>query len=161
MTRKVSVYDYLSMKKENGGGVSIDMDNLETIRDEFAMMTDEKSNRMLLKQLAQKLNILDDDQNLDLLRLCVDEDSSKNVKTEICQKYYDDQQRSAPTKTKETSAKPTTTTTIDEINCQIQMKANHDELNKFFKHFLLRSISSEYFEYQISSFISFCLDRQC
>ncbi|CAF3045832.1 unnamed protein product [Rotaria sp. Silwood2] len=72
----------------DGGMIDFDDDNIENIRDEYALMTDEeKPTNALLKQLAQKLKINDDEKNLELLRLCIVEETIEGAKAEIRQRY--------------------------------------------------------------------------
>ncbi|CAF3345714.1 unnamed protein product, partial [Rotaria sp. Silwood2] len=132
----------------DGGMIDFDDDNIENIRDEYALMTDEeKPTNALLKQLAQKLKINDDEKNLELLRLCIVEETIEGAKAEIRQRYYQEEDRHASSKknsSTSTKENPTPATSrlvsIDEINCLIQMKINHEELTKFFQNFLLLSL---------------------
>ncbi|CAF3171708.1 unnamed protein product [Rotaria sp. Silwood2] len=149
MTNKVSIYDYLATDTDNDGGViDFDNDSIENIRDEYAQMTDEeKPTKALLKQLAQKLKINDDEKNLELLRLCIAEETIEGAKLEIRQRYYEGKDRHSSSKKKSSSSNKENSTpassklvSIDEINCLIQMKVNHEELTKFFQNFLLRSL---------------------
>lgn len=142
MTKKVSVYDYLLMKKDDEG-VTIDTDNLEKIIEEYAQLTGEKPpTKPLLERLAKKLKIQDDDKNLELLRLCINAETNDDAKDQICQRFTDE---SSPKKTSSVAPKTSDDKSIpadkiNEINCLIQIKVNHEEINTFFKDFLLRSL---------------------
>jgi hypothetical protein len=112
-------------------------------------MTDEKPNNTLLKQLAKKLKINDDEKNLELLRLCIEQKTEEDAKIEIGQRYYNEKDKDSSKEiissalkvdTRSTKKSPATTISINEINCLIQMKINHEELTKFFKDYLLRSL---------------------
>jgi hypothetical protein len=149
MTKKKSVYDYLATDTDNDGGViDFDTDNIESIRDRYAVMTDEQPTNALLKQLAQQLNIYDDEKNLELIRLCIVEETIDNAKIEIRQRYYHEKDKHSSKKISsalkvDTHSIKESPIPINEINCLIQLKINHEELTKFFQDFLLHSLDQQ------------------
>ncbi|CAF4212925.1 unnamed protein product [Rotaria sp. Silwood2] len=99
------------------------------------------------KRRHKQYLINDDEKNLKLLRLCIAEETIENAKIEIRQQYYKEEDRHSSSKkhsSSSTKENPTPASSklvsIDEINCLIQMKINHEELKKFFQNFLLRSL---------------------
>jgi hypothetical protein len=100
MSNKQSVYDYLATDADNDGGIiDFNEDNIKHIREQYASMTNEKKpTKDLLKQLAQILNINDDDKNLELLRLCIVEETIDDAKLEIFHRYYQDRTRGSSSK---------------------------------------------------------------
>lgn len=165
---RVSVYEFLRMRMTPQKTAKFLVDQLSIIRNEFSSKTGSESILLCLQKIADRLNIKNDDQNLELLRLCV-AGSEETAAYAIASCFIDEFSSNSATN-KNNIQKPTIKETskaeespiqvISEINCLIRKKVDNDELNKLIHHFLLSPLPHKNNSSQYVYLMNFPIDKK-
>lgn len=87
MATRKSVYEYLCIKTNHEGKQTLAIDKIRAIRNTDLVKNPNGINDACLKEIADKLNIKTDVDNLQLLQLCISESSDNGAEIEILQEF--------------------------------------------------------------------------
>ena len=150
MAEGKSFWKFLDVK-EDRPDITIDEKQIQLLRKDrpFRVTND------ALRNMAEKFHLSTDDETLQLLSDCLDEDEQTAINT-MKDRYLETQDVTkitgenmekpivtpAPTEKKQQKIKDIKSTELDEIQCVLEKLKNHEEIDSFVEKFLRKKIPS-------------------